>query len=69
MIKLAVDVDHELRTNIIQAEKREDNVYGKLKLYKYNIIYLFTNGPSFRIAYNTRNDASRQCGFQSRRNN
>ncbi|KAH8358408.1 hypothetical protein KR093_000047, partial [Drosophila rubida] len=27
MIKLAVDVDHELRTNIIQAHRRDDNVY------------------------------------------
>ncbi|XP_034115730.1 complex III assembly factor LYRM7 [Drosophila nasuta] len=27
MIKLAIDVDHELRTNIIQAEKRKDDVY------------------------------------------
>ncbi|KAH8417128.1 hypothetical protein KR222_003963 [Zaprionus bogoriensis] len=27
MIKLAIDVDHELRTNIIQAKKREDDVY------------------------------------------
>ncbi|KAH8268721.1 hypothetical protein KR026_012504, partial [Drosophila bipectinata] len=27
MIKLAQDVDHELRTNVIQAEKKADNVY------------------------------------------
>ncbi|KAH8307575.1 hypothetical protein KR044_003460, partial [Drosophila immigrans] len=27
MIKLAIDVDHELRTNIIQALRREDDVY------------------------------------------
>ncbi|EDV44011.1 uncharacterized protein Dana_GF16242 [Drosophila ananassae] len=27
MIKLAQDVDHELRTNVIQAEKKADDVY------------------------------------------
>ncbi|XP_023174269.1 complex III assembly factor LYRM7 [Drosophila hydei] len=27
MIKLAVEVDYELRTNVIQAKRREDNVY------------------------------------------
>ncbi|XP_030559681.1 complex III assembly factor LYRM7 [Drosophila novamexicana] len=27
MINLAVEVDHELRTNVIQAKKREDNVF------------------------------------------
>ncbi|XP_030369918.1 complex III assembly factor LYRM7 [Scaptodrosophila lebanonensis] len=27
MIKLAQDVDYELRTNVIQARKREDDVY------------------------------------------
>lgn len=69
MIKLATDVDHELRTNIIQAQKREDNVYGKLKLHKYNNLYVFTDGRSFRIAYNPGDDASRQCGFQPGCNN
>lgn len=34
MIRLAVDVDHELRTNIIQAQKRENDVYGEFKLHK-----------------------------------
>lgn len=29
MIKLALDVDHELRTNVIQAEKKADDVYGQ----------------------------------------
>ncbi|XP_034484371.1 complex III assembly factor LYRM7 [Drosophila innubila] len=27
MIQLAVDVDHELRTNIIQAQRKKDDVY------------------------------------------
>ncbi|KAM8704070.1 hypothetical protein ACLKA7_008646 [Drosophila subpalustris] len=27
MIQLAADVDHELRTNIIQAQKKQDDVY------------------------------------------
>jgi len=29
MIKLAQDVDLELRTNVIQAEKKEEGVYGQ----------------------------------------
>jgi len=29
MIQLAADVDHELRTNIIQAQRKKDDVYGE----------------------------------------
>lgn len=29
MIKLAEEVDYELRTNVIQAKQKEDNVFGQ----------------------------------------
>ncbi|KAH8251567.1 hypothetical protein KR038_002258, partial [Drosophila bunnanda] len=35
MIKLAQDVDYELRTNVIQAKQKEEGVYGEcVPLYK-----------------------------------
>lgn len=30
MLQLALDVDKELRTNVIQAKKKDEGIYGKL---------------------------------------
>lgn len=39
MLQLALDVDKELRTNVIQAKKKDEGVYGMLLKTQINCIY------------------------------
>lgn len=39
MLQLALDVDKELRTNVIQAKQKDEGVYGKL-LTMYAVLRL-----------------------------
>lgn len=41
MINLALEVDHELRTNVIQALKRDNDLYGEFKLHKLKYFICF----------------------------
>lgn len=43
MVKLALDVDKELRTNVIQAKKKDEGVYGKYSLFVLNFSSIIIN--------------------------